>query len=75
MQWVAYLHSDLPDAPHERADEIERRRAVSRRRRYVDGQALYFAEATPMAYADVVVDNNDSCNPVILRGAGRVAAP
>jgi len=64
--WLGYLHSDLPEAAHERGAELERRWTISRRRRYVDGQALYFAEATPMVSADVVIDNNDLGNPVIL---------
>lgn len=65
-EWLAYLHRDLPDGRREGEEEIERRRKVSRRGRYVDGQALYFAEATPMVYADVIVDNNDLSNPIIL---------
>ncbi len=57
--WLAHLHSNLPDSALEREAELEQRRAVSRRQRYVGGQALYYAEATPRAYAHLVIDNND----------------
>ena len=45
------------------ADEI-RRRYLSR---YLPGQALYRAEATPEDTAHVVVDNDDPRHPVIIR--------
>ena len=36
-------------------------------RRYVHGQQLYLAEATPEAHATVVIDNNDPRAPLLVR--------
>ena len=34
--------------------------------RYIPGQQLYFAECLPRERAQVIVDNNDPCNPEII---------
>jgi uridine kinase len=34
--------------------------------RYIPGQKIYFAEAHPQTFADVVVDNNDFLNPRLI---------
>jgi uridine kinase len=42
---------------------VERRYAA----RYLPGQALYRAEARPLAVADVIVDNTDPAAPEVVR--------
>jgi uridine kinase len=42
-------------------EEVERRY----RERYIPGQEIYFAEATPIEYADAIIINDDPTNPVL----------
>ena len=64
--WEQYLWSDLPPAHNERDLEIAARIAKARRRRYVDGQALYESEAKPRDRANLVIDNNDFLHPQVI---------
>jgi uridine kinase len=70
---AVYLHV-LPEETVRRArvrdaaemggvEEVERRYAA----RYLPGQALYRAEARPLAVADVIVDNTDPAAPEVVR--------
>lgn len=36
-------------------------------KRYIPGQKLYFEDAKPQEFADIVIDNNDYENPKILK--------
>lgn len=54
------------------AEEVRRRYE----RRYLPGQALYRAHASPLDTADIVVDNSDPRRPRVVRGLTcRPAAP
>jgi uridine kinase len=44
-------------------DEVRRRYE----RRYLPGQALYREEASPLEYADIVLDNTHPANPMVVR--------
>lgn len=44
-------------------DEVRRRYE----RRYLPGQALYRGEASPLDYADIVLDNTDPTDPIVVR--------
>ena len=44
-------------------DEVRRRYE----RRYLPGQALYREEASPLEYADIVLDNTHPADPVVMR--------
>jgi uridine kinase len=70
---AVYLHV-LPEETVRRArvrdaaemggtEEVERRYAA----RYLPGQALYRAEARPLAVADVIIDNTDPAAPQVVR--------
>lgn len=61
--WQDYLTRDLPEDPNARADEIDQRVTRARRRRYVEGQALYEREAGPLHQANLVIDNDDLAHP------------
>ena len=67
--WEQYLQSDLPLTQNERDLEIAARIAKARRRRYVDGQALYESEAKPRDRANLVIDNNDFLHPQVIATA------
>ncbi len=64
--WQSYLTRDLPADPHERAAEIEQRETRARRRRYVEGQALYERDAGPLDRANLVIDNDDLARPELI---------
>ena len=36
-------------------------------RRYLPGQALYREKASPLEYADIVLDNTHPADPVVMR--------
>jgi len=64
--WQDYLTRDLPADPQERAAEIEQRVTRARRRRCVEGQALYEREARPLDRASLVIDNDDLTRPDLI---------
>lgn len=49
-----------------RQAEIAHRVTQARRARYVEGQALYEREASPLACANFVIDNDDLENPKLI---------
>ncbi len=64
--WQDYLTMDLPADLRERAAEIEQRVTRARRRRYVEGQALYEREVAPLDRANLVIDNDDLARPELI---------
>lgn len=67
--WQDHVTRGLPTEPSARAAEVERRIEQARRSRYVDGQARYEREASPLAAATFVIDNDDLAAPCLVRRA------
>lgn len=65
---VTLARAVVRDAEHLGAADQVRHRYE---RRYLPGQALYRAAASPVDKADVVIDNSDSLSPQVLRWVDR----
>lgn len=63
--WLRYLETDLPDAPVERATELDRRLERARWPRYRHGWQTYLRSIGPIA-PTLSIDNDELAAPVLI---------